>query len=212
MRSALVFIALVAFVAVAFVPPTQESLHANAAFISSLHDKAEGASVSVKAVSDVAYDFVNALGIKFGTNATAAVEYAKNLQSTVKKAQSGDARAILSLAKDQTAVAVQTAVTARLKKLVAGKPIAPGVLSAEEKLLYKEQLRLIEQAVQESDVRVCAQLRPAKSAPEKAPSAGDFMALCVARVTGSASRCLQIDATVSVPLKRLCEQSLGLPA
>jgi hypothetical protein len=198
MKSLAIMIALGAFVAVAFVPPTQENLQANAAFVASLGERGINVAHAATAVQELAGKAVTAVSGAFATPET---------------------RQLLESAKQQAAEEVKKAVTKQVsgtiqKAIGAAPKIQPlrKQLTAGELSVYKSHVQTIESAVSTGNVRTCRALADAQSGElANAPSAADFMVLCIAMVTGDPNRCVQIDAEASSPpLHSICERQTAL--
>lgn len=65
----------------------------------------------------------------------------------------------------------------------------------------------IEWAAGKADIRLCQDL-----VIKPGVSPGDAVALCIARVTGNADHCLQIDAVRSPMLSKMCREALATEA
>ena len=72
----------------------------------------------------------------------------------------------------------------------------------------RDDFERIEWARKHADVRACADLKTA--GVSSAPSHGDFLAYCIARVMGEAQRCFQIGSNTSPDLHSLCAQEFAL--
>lgn len=72
--------------------------------------------------------------------------------------------------------------------------------------VFVQQLERIEWATKKQDVRLCKDVLTADAAGGKP---GDYLALCLARVTGDYSRCMQIDPLEASLLKHLCDEELA---
>ncbi len=86
---------------------------------------------------------------------------------------------------------------------------------AEPNETLKQHFLLIEWAREKHDIRACNELQPTVleartvgSETFTTPAPGDWIAYCLARVTQSTDRCLQINPSTLPPLRSLCEQEL----
>ncbi len=77
----------------------------------------------------------------------------------------------------------------------------PEVLTGE-----KEFFRAVEDAILQSDPLGCGELKVSSEGGENAPSRGDWIAYCLARVTKNALRCDQITPGISPDLRLLCRE------
>ncbi len=84
------------------------------------------------------------------------------------------------------------------------------LLSNEKNPLLKDALESIDWAQRTSDVQLCRGFDSsfAKTTLDTAPTRGDLLALCLAKVSGNDSRCRQIDPRTAYELKAVCETEL----
>lgn len=85
------------------------------------------------------------------------------------------------------------------------------ILASEGDKHLQELYESVDWAQRKSDVRLCKDLDPAvhTGSPSVAgPTIGDILALCLAKATGDAARCGQIDASTASALKSVCETEL----
>jgi len=67
----------------------------------------------------------------------------------------------------------------------------------------------IEWAARKTDVRLCGELIATIPLTLHQPTRGDYLALCLAKVTGDIARCDQIDNDIAPVLKKLCTEELA---
>lgn len=79
--------------------------------------------------------------------------------------------------------------------------------STDENLV--SSLQKIEWAIGKKDVRLCRDLPIVKSDASDGPTYGDYLALCLAAVTGDTARCDQINAGTASTLRKLCTEELA---
>ncbi len=76
---------------------------------------------------------------------------------------------------------------------------------------FKRAVDRIEFATKKQDVRLCVDDVIPANAEDRGGMAteGDYLALCIARITRDESRCDQISSTLSLPLRTLCTEELA---
>lgn len=92
------------------------------------------------------------------------------------------------------------------------------LLASESSSTVKHQLELVDWAQKTSNIGACKDVLSAATGGDRVvdgallplPSAGDYLAFCVARITKVKERCNQIAAQIALPLKSLCEREIGL--
>jgi hypothetical protein len=67
----------------------------------------------------------------------------------------------------------------------------------------------IEWAVRKTNVRLCRDIASDLLSTQDAPSQGDYLALCLGKVTGDMARCDQINSERAPIIKKLCTEELA---
>ena len=216
MKSLAVMIALGAFVAVAFVPPTQENLQAHAQMLASIESRGVNVAEAADAVQTVVGNAINAVSGLFGSD----IVTIEHLTTRVSDAAGTTATELLASAKQeavsQTKKTVVGHVTGAVRKATGTAQAAPqlrSLLTAGELAVFGSQVQMIESAVKNGNVRACRDIVDVQTGDDavSVPSATDFMVLCIAMVTGDPNRCVQIDeASSSPPLHSICQRQTTL--
>ena len=100
------------------------------------------------------------------------------------------------------------ALTQLSKVSVALKPLLAQMIATEENEDTRKIYTRIEEATKHNDIHGCNALEPIP-AYENAPSMGDWIAYCLARIKLDARRCEQIDATIKPALRDLCLREIS---
>jgi hypothetical protein len=74
---------------------------------------------------------------------------------------------------------------------------------------FVARLKDIEWATRKTDVRLCGVLIDTIPVTPGEPTRGDYLALCLAKVTGDSARCDQIKTDIAPVLKKLCTEELA---
>lgn len=121
-------------------------------------------------------------------------------------------KALLALAPSPSAVAkkvVKTALNSVKKPQVSAmwKTMKTQTTDAE----FQRLIERIEFATKKQDVRLCIDDVIPSNVADVGGNAteGDYLALCIARITRDESRCDQISSTLSIPLRTLCTEELA---
>lgn len=84
-----------------------------------------------------------------------------------------------------------------------------GLVSAEKDPVLRKQLERIDWAVQKGDARLCRELTLGEVIDDgNGPSTGDLLALCLAKVLGEGDRCSQM-SDASAALRTVCLEELA---
>ncbi len=212
--------ALAAFLAVAYVPPTAENLHANALPIATVAADAKQ-NQTLQAISAILRPVADVLRSKLSGGAAVIGEYAGQLTSAAIDVGSTQGQVLIDETKKHVVTEVKNTVTEVISESVANvatvmkpakkKPVAQ-LLTPSQRVQFTPQLNVIDTAVATSDVRVCQELKDVENRiPDAAlaPTVGDFLAFCIARITKDAHRCPQINDQSSVPLREMCEREVA---
>ncbi len=121
-------------------------------------------------------------------------------------------KALLALAPSPKTIAkkaVKTALNSMKKPQVSAmwKTMKAETDDAE----FKRSIDRIEFATKKQDIRLCIDDVIPSTAEDTGGTAteGDYLALCIARITRDESRCDQISATLTIPLRLLCTEELA---
>ena len=88
------------------------------------------------------------------------------------------------------------------------RPLLAQMIATEENEDTRQIYMRIENATKREDIHGCNKLEPIP-AYENAPSIGDWIAYCLARIKTDERRCEQIDATIKPALRDLCLRELS---
>jgi hypothetical protein len=216
MRSLLVFGITAAFIACAFVPPSQQNFIA----------RAEQAKVQVAERTKAA---LGTAGLPSSADLKRAAALMKslskdpNVTTLLEKAEKGvrvaDQIAILQKAADalKTVSPSPKKIVSRVvhKAVVSVTGVQPSarwkeIVETEKNSDLRLQLERVDFAARKGDVRLCKEISNAEFANHAGfPATGDLLALCLAKITGESSRCDQINSNLFVPLKPVCTEELA---
>ena len=94
------------------------------------------------------------------------------------------------------------------KVSVALKPLLAQMIATEENEDTRQIYKRIEDATKQDNIHGCNKLEPIP-AYDNAPSMGDWIAYCLARIKTDERRCEQIDATIKPALRDICIRELS---
>ena len=210
MRALFVFGAVALYIGCAFVTPSQANVHAMVMAAGRL----KPASVT---------SLLSAASKPIMTITDTVKKVAKDPKTTVLvdaagKALSGDKKAAITSA---TSVAVSALPDVQTVARTLSKVIAKhddrmtaafaALMANTADASVKAQFERIEWAAEKADPRLCKTLADNNvvTTGSAAPSFGDLLALCLARTTGDATRCSQIDSVTGAALKSACDEGLA---
>lgn len=231
MRTFLVFSVIALYIAVAFVPPSSQNLQAamlqlnESRLFTGIHVgsvTAAGQKVDLLATAGL----LKELATKVATTSPQSVvsgasgkEYAEKITQAA-----GVIAAIGGKSTDELKVDLRNELAKKaaeaIQNIGKGKPAGSiawkRILKNEVDPVVLEQLQLIQAAIVAGDVRLCGALpyaapveRTADGTTYMTPSHGDYLAYCLARVTGEGSRCDQIDERIAPALQTACRADFG---
>lgn len=226
MRLFLVFAIIALYIAVAFVPPSTQNLQAamlqlnESKMFDGFHignGALPGGNIDLAATASSLRDLASRVGAAVPQtlpSAESGKQYADRL---------ADAAGVLTALGGKSSEELKVDLRNELAKKAAetiqnigrGKPKGSGawwvMLRNEMDPVVLEQLHLIQAAIVAGDVRLCGELpyavpvqRMIDGAMLMTPSRGDYLAYCLARVTGEGTRCEQIDDRISPALQTVC--------
>lgn len=212
MRSKLVFGSVLAYVAMAFVPPSQQNVlvHMQSAR-ADIASTARGALVQEEIPSEK----------ELKAAATLMQELAKNPQigtlihSAEQKAGVHNGTAVIGRAAGFLAAIspsvkparspVQPTSTIKVTRSTSWKKM----VSTETVPALRDLLQQVDFAQRKGDIRLCRDFDPSLAGFSGVrPTAGDFLALCLAKVTGEVRRCEQISLETAPQLRSVCSSEL----
>jgi hypothetical protein len=231
MRTFLVFAIIALYIAVAFVPPSTQNLQAamlqlgDAKLFTGLQVgslQLQGKNVDLADTAKALGELASRLGNVQQPTFVAGLpgkEYAEKLADAAEVIASVAGKTPDDLKADMRNEFAKQASEA-IQGIGRGKPAGSAawkkMLKAETDPVVLEQLHIIQDAILSGDVRVCGDLpyadpveRVVDGAFRFTPSHGDYLAYCLARVTGESGRCAQIDDRVTPDLRAACGADFG---
>ncbi len=231
MRIFLVFAIIALYIAVAFVPPSAQNLQAamvqltDTKFFDGFHVgtvNIPGKNIDVTTVTEALKDLAARAGSAQQLVTSGA--QGKDISGTLSAAAT-----LLSAAAgtsgEQLEVDMRNALAKKASEVITniGKTKTDSsaawrrVLKAETDPVVLEQLHIIQDAILSGDVRRCAALAYVSQEQRGSdahgvlytPGHGDYLAYCLARVTGEGSRCDQISGGITPALDAVCRADFG---
>lgn len=230
MRIFLVFAIIALYIAVAFVPPSTQNLQAamleltDTKFFDGFHVgtlSIPGKNVDVTTVAEALKELATRAGS--AQQLVTVGEQGKEISSTLSAAAKLLGAAASTSGK-QVEVDMRNALAKQASDIIQniGKTKADSgawrrMLKAETDPVILEQLHIVQDAVQSGDVRRCGELSFVAQEQRGndahgvlfTPGYGDYLAYCLARVTGEGSRCDQISGGITPALDAVCRADFG---
>lgn len=227
MRPFLVLSSIALYVVLAFVPPSVPNLQAAMVSLrsSTLFQGMHIGTVGVPTATDVSTAAIalKNLVTKVGADASPDIFVNGGAGKKYAKVLADAAAGVLATAGQKTVQNVSAdlrntlgqqatyALSNMWKGTVESSAEWKKALKTEPDDTVREQLLIIESAIEKDDVRLCrtlqftaSSLREVNGKQVATPSHGDYLAYCIARVAGEGQRCSQIDADISPPLQSIC--------
>ncbi len=231
MRTFLVFAVIALYIAVAFVPPSTQNLQAamlqlgEAKMFDGLsigEISLSGDKVDLMATAEALKDLASKVtaASPFQANGSSAKEYAETLADAagvLSKVAGKTPDELKADMRNEFAKQAAEAIQSIGRSAPAGSPAWKKLMKTETDPVVLEQLHLIQDAILSGDVRACGALPypvqverlAADGATLHTPSHGDYLAYCLARLTGESGRCEQVDEKLSPDLRGVCRADFG---
>jgi|GEM_PF-1719589 len=214
MRSLLVFGITIAFIASAFVPPSEANFRSLAERAKATIEQRMKVSLPGTGIPDTA-ELKKAAKLMqtLAKDPQATVLIEDALKTAKTQDYSGLWKSAASLLKKTLPASqgIASTVTDRLMEDTGTQAVSRWIklISAEKDPVLHKQLERIDWAAKKGDVRLCRELTLGEVINGgNGPSTGDLLAFCLAKVLGEGERCAQM-SDASEALRAVCQEELA---